>query len=595
MASASAEPERAATTLSPTFTAVPRPQMVYEQRDWSLPGSYASSLAVDTLAAGELRLGFTLPAPAPYTDLSQDGYPDLIIVNYYDDQSYQINSYIYWGSMDGFSTGRRSELPTVGARGVVAADLNNDGLLDIAFANLHDDNMNYQVNNYVYWGQADGYSVGNRTELPGLGSGLVSTADLDGNGWLDLIFSNHYADADTHEIDSYIYWGGTAGFSTANRTDLPTRGAYVNTPADVDGDGWLDLVFSNHRLDNNQSYEIGSYIYWGGSAGFAPERRTEIPTRGATDSAIIDLNGDGLKDLVFSNFRDNSTRVTESWLYWGTATGFDETNRTALPTMGAIANSAADLNKDGHVDLVFSQFRDQQNYDIGSYIYWGSATGYGTGNRTTLATVGAVGHSVADLNRDGWLDITFSNFLSSSGFRQDSWIYWGGPNGFGTDRRTSLPTLGAYDNQAVGGTKPYGHKGLGTTYSQPGGDWTVPHIYPDQGHLVSLAFSREPHEWVTATWDCTLPAGTDVSLDVATSADGQTWSAWMTVASSSHDGTNTAALAVGTTNFVRYRLTLFGSTDHRRTPVVTRVALTGLKAATTCHYLPYVTRNLPPS
>ena len=587
-----AGPSPSPTKESPTV--MPRLQTVYEQRDWSARGSYAAAMAMDPLNAGELRLGFTLPAPPPYTDLSQDGYPDIIFVNYYDDQSYQINSYIYWGSADGFSTGRRTELPTVGARGVAVADLNNDGLLDIIFANLHDDAKNYQVNNYVYWGQPDGYSIDHRSELPGLGSGLVSTADLNADGWLEIVFSNHYVDDHTHEIDSYVYWGGPDGFSTDNRTDLPTRGVYANTPADVNGDGWLDLVFSNHRLNNDQSYEIGSYIYWGAPDGFSPDRRTEIATRGATDNAVVDLsgaNGDGYPDLLFSNFRDNQSRATESWIYWGSPAGFDPGNRLALPTWGATTNSVADLNQDGYRDLVFSQFRDESSYEIGSLIYWGSAAGYTPDNRTTLPTIGGVGNSVADLNRDGWLDIVFSNFMSGQGFRHDSWIYWGGPQGFSADQRTCLPTLGAYDNTAVGGVLPYGQKGLGTTYSQPGGEWTVPHIYPERGELISLAFGGTFHTWVTATWDCALPTGTNVSLDVATSADGQTWSAWVSVAGASHDGTNQASLSVGAGRFIRYRVTLHGSPDHRSSPILTRVALIGWEEETGWLRLPQVGRS----
>jgi len=589
--------ERAETATAPVSTTTPiaRQYTVYEQRDWSVPGSYASASAIDPLKVGTLRLGFTLPANPPYEDLSQDGYPDIVYVNYYDNSSYEINSYIYWGSADGFSTGRRTELPTVGARGAAVSDLNNDGILDIVFANLHDDAGNYQVNNYVYWGEQGGYSIDQRTELPGSGSGLVSVADLDANGWQDIIFSNHYANEHTHEMDSYIYWGSPSGFSPANQTSLPTLGAYVNTPADVNLDGWLDLVFSNHRLNNDQSYEISSYIYWGGQEGFSTQRRAEILTRGATDNAVVDLNQDGYTDLLFSNFRSNQGRNTESWIYWGSAGGFDLGNLTALPTLGAIANSVADLNKDGYLDIVFSQFRDEAgNYDVGSTIFWGSAAGYNPTNQTTLETNGAVGNSVADLNRDGWLDLVFSNFLSSGRFRQDSYIYWGGPGGFGSDRRTSLPTLGAYDNSAVGGRLSYGHKGLGNSYSQATSEWTVPRIYPDSGHLVSVAFGGITHEWITATWDCALPTGTDVSLDVATSADGKSWSAWELVATSSVDGTNEAKLSVGTARFIRYRVTLHSASNHRLTPTISRVALIGADRVTARLYLPLMTRGHPP-
>ncbi|MBN1658754.1 MAG: VCBS repeat-containing protein [Anaerolineae bacterium] len=583
-------PGSEATIGAATATSVSRQETIYEQKDWTAPGSYATASRLDTTVEGKLRLGSTLPAPAPYAELSQDGYPDIVFSNYYNNQTYLVNSYIYWGSADGYSTGRRTELPTMGTRGVAVADLNRDGLLDIVFANLHDDAMNYRVNNYIYWGREDGYHAGDRSELPGSGSGLGSVADLDADGWLDIIFSNHYLEDHVHEMDSYIYWGGASGFSASDRTSLPILGAYANTPADVNGDGWLDIVFSNHRLNNDASFEIGSYIYWGGPNRFSPENRAEIATQGATDSAVFDLNGDGYLDLLFSNFRDNTSREAESWIYWGSSTGYDGANRTSLPTQGATTNSIGDLDKDGFVDIVFSQFRSESTYQVGSEIYWGSGAGFTTDNHTTLDTIGAVGNSLADLNRDGWLDIVFSNFMSSQGFQQDSWIYWGSAGGYGSDRRTALPTLGAYDNTVVGGMLPYGHKGLGTTYSQPTGEWRVPRTYAAEGSLVSLPFGGTPHEWSTIAWECTLPRGTEVAVDVSTSDDGATWSEWIRAAESSADGANQAALSVGVSRFIRYRLMLRGSSSHTTTPAVTSVRLTGWKEASSCLFVPWVTK-----
>ena len=42
---------------------------------------------------------------------------------------------IYWGSPEGYGADRRTELPTLMASDVEAADFNRDGYLDLAFAN----------------------------------------------------------------------------------------------------------------------------------------------------------------------------------------------------------------------------------------------------------------------------------------------------------------------------------------------------------------------------------------------------------------------------------------------------------------------------
>ena len=60
----------------------------------------------------------------------------------------------------------------------------------------------------------------------------------------------------------------------------------------------------------------------------------------------IDLNGDGWKDLVFSELGNYST------IYWGSCSGFDENNKFILPSVGAIDVAVADLNNNGYLDII---------------------------------------------------------------------------------------------------------------------------------------------------------------------------------------------------------------------------------------------------
>jgi hypothetical protein len=584
-------------TATPTPTPTLIPETVFQQDDWSVPGSYAGASGVDTLHANGLRLGFTLPSGAPYGDLNMDGYLDLILVNYFDNSSYEIGSYIYWGSADGFSTGRRTGLPTVGARSVSVADLNYDGYLDLLFANLHNDARDYRVPAWIYWGGADGYSPSRRADLPTQGCGITSIADLDNDGWLDVVVGNHYQD-DEHFVEySWIYWGSAEGFDEGDRTTLDTIGTYANSVADLNQDGWLDIVFSNHR-NTDQYYELDSYVYWGGPDGFANGRRTDLPTLGATDNTVADLNGDSWLDIVFSNSRDNGERTAvNSYIFWGSPLGFSRGNRTELPTDRATANSVADLNGDGYADVVFSNYRHPV-----SYIYWNSAGGFNPANRTELPTQGAVGNSVEDLNYDGYLDIVFGNLLDDwSDFQIDSYIYWGGPDGYSEANRQGLPTLGGYGSVAVGGRRGAASAAFGTTYAQPnpGGmlgpeeSIAIPHIYPAQGQLNSVALGGVTHAWTSIEWDVDLPDGTDLAVDVAVSSDGQTWSDWTQVAGGSVSGTNQADLTVPTSVFIRYRVTLYGSADHRTTPVLHSVTIRGIREAAALLFLPLLLKVKP--
>jgi hypothetical protein len=446
----------------------------------------------DLPAALAAQAGGKLTLTGQQWDLNNDGFLDIVFSNNHDDTwSYNINSVIYWGSASGFTSGNKTELPTHGAYDNSVADLNGDGFLDIVFSNGYD-GTSRNINSVIYWGSASGFSSDNKTELPTIGAKGNSVADLNGDGFLDIVFSNHY-DGTSLNINSVVYWGSASGFTSGNKTELPTHGTECNSVADLNGDGFLDIVFNNNG--DGASPNINSIIYWGSASGFSSDNKAELPTHGACGNSVADLNGDGFLDIVFSNNYDGTSRNINSVIYWGSASGFSSANKTELPTIGAIGNSVADLNGDGFLDIVFSNASNTS-----SYIYWGSASGFSSANKTELPTF-ACGNSVADLNGDGFLDIVFSNHYDGTSFNINSVIYWGSASGFSSDNKMELPTHGA----AYSTTKD-----LGDAYTR------LPEfVYVSSAYDTGAASNFGSISWVAQT-----PEGTYVQFQIRT-ADTQ--------------------------------------------------------------------------
>jgi hypothetical protein len=433
-------------------------------------------------------------------DLNRDGHPELIVANNFNGTRTDLDSYIYWGSARGFDASRRSGLPTLGARAVAVEDLNRDGHPDLVFANS---GLGYHVTvdranqSYVYWGSAEGYSADRRlvlktincrdvavkdldgdghpelifanegntdeeggvliywgsrsgdysqrpaTHLPGERSSAVAVADLNGDGVPEIVLANAYRlrtrelgmynIVDTVSVNSYVYWGSKQGYSALARTSLPTLEASDVAVGDLNRDGWPDLVFANKSGS-------ASYIYWGSADGYRPQRRTALPTRHPTRQIVEDLDGDGYLDLVFAQTHAELHKKPRAYLYWGSENGFAADRRLDLPTLEASGVQAADLNGDGHCDLVFVNAADESS-PIPAYIYWGDLKeGFNAERRQVLPSGGSF-YAGADVNRDGHMDLVFASIHDKE---NGPGIYWGGPKGYSPINRSLLDGHGAF-------------------------------------------------------------------------------------------------------------------------------------------------------
>jgi formylglycine-generating enzyme required for sulfatase activity len=434
-------------------------------------------------------------------DLDDDGWPDIVIANRWDGENFDIGSTIHWGHEQGFGILPVGTLTGIGSAAVAAADLDENGFLDLVVAN-YGTSTSTGDDSLIHWQGPEGFVQVPRP-LTSYGPQSVAIVNIFGDLYPEVIFPGNFYDGSYTE-STVIYSGMEGGPEKGKGFSVLSYAAGGVAAGDLNRDDINDLIVTNYHSKDIQ-YTVNSSVFLGPVDAQLNAGTFGLPTSGGVAVSIADLNGDGWPDLVFSNNGTKSSSETDSVVYWNTGDTqamYDVANKTLLPTKGAMDNQVTDLNGDGYPDIVFGCAREgpyPASTETDSLVYWGSQVGPTPDNVTGLPTIGAKAIGVGDLNLDGNLELIFASDRNDGGdYNVGSRLFWGSKDGFDVDNFEIIPSTGAYGVSIPGSPIDEGSCGYGT---QPS-DYGRFEVYTKDGEIVfSLHDFHGRHHRLSVSYD----------------------------------------------------------------------------------------------
>ncbi|MFT5049572.1 MAG: hypothetical protein ACI8QZ_000965 [Chlamydiales bacterium] len=320
--------------------------------------------------------------------------------------------------IDRTTTSGLEPIPYNSASGVAAADYDGDGLVDLYFSNANTPNR--LVRNV---GDFEFIDVSLQAGVADFGFGAgCAWADYDGDGYLDLYLANN-SKLSSPSADKLYRNRGDGTFEIMGNVGIENRDlqAWQAIWFDYDLDGDPDLYISN---DKGEEGTIRHNYLWENVGGTFIDATEESDTHAYADSmgvAVGDFDQNGYPDLYCSNIGANPLFLNVD------GTTFRESAFQARVTSDSTGWGTVffDFDNDATLDLYVCNFGDVDRL-------YSSANGWPCSDQAVFVGLGDTNLSycvaMGDIDDDGDLDIVHSAALDqirvfvNQNSRPNTWV-----------------------------------------------------------------------------------------------------------------------------------------------------------------------------